>query len=156
FDLRGALGCLARNEARVASGLAQAEERLERREHARPFGELGDDLLLRRGAHRVVDGALALIELAIENGIGARRKLGNDVAFHAAKHEGPNLRPKLRRGTGIARGDGPLVTRLERAAPTEQAGVREVELAPELVEAVLDGRAAEGDAVRSAERIRGA
>src|ERR1041385_7959695 len=54
---------------------------------------------------------------------------------------GPRSRKTGRRGAGaaaVADGLGPAL--LEVGAPAEQAGIREVELAPQLVEPVLDRR----------------
>ena len=135
----------------MAGGLAQAQQRLERGEHAAAGAEARHDVLARRGAHRVVERALFVRELDVQHDLGARRQLGRDLALEAAQHERPDALAQPR--GGLARRPsaiGRAVALGEVLARAEQARVREVELAPELVEAVLDRRAGE----RHAERRR--
>ena len=112
--------------------------------------------LLRRGAHRVVDAALALAR--------ARRAARRRCA--AAARARPRASGGAARTAGCARAAAPRrraspsaiglgVALLEVAAAAEQAAVGEVELAPQLVEPVLDRRAGQGDAeARRAARRR--
>ena len=76
------------HERAVAGGLAQAQQELERLEHAPARLELGDDLLLRRGAHRVVHRALlgstarSASTTSVRGGSSAR-----DLALQPPQHE---------------------------------------------------------------------
>src|SRR5262249_59864577 len=99
----------------VARRLPKSKQRLERGEHARSARELCHDLLLRSGAHCVVDRALAFVELTVKDGLGARRQLGSDFALEAAQDEGPHFGAQPRGRARVACGDLPFVARLERA-----------------------------------------
>ena len=87
-DVRRAL---AGHQRRVAGGLAQAQQRLERLRSRRlpspSSAEQRDDVLARRRADGVVDGALAVVELDAQDRVGARRQLGRDLVLEAAQHE---------------------------------------------------------------------
>ncbi len=92
----------------------------------------------------------------MQHHVRAARELRHDLALGPAQHERANLRPQARRGVGVARLDWPRVPLLEVARAAEQARVGEVHRAPELLEAVLDGRAAQRDAELAAEVEGGA
>src|SRR5690606_9979046 len=81
LGLRRSLGVLPGEEPTMTGRLAEAEERLERREDAAAFGELLDDLLARRRAHRVVRSALGVVELAVRGHVGARWQLGEHLGL---------------------------------------------------------------------------
>ena len=82
----------------------------------------------------------------MEHCFAARRQLGEHLALHTTEHEGADLRAQALRRVGLARCDGAVVALLEVTAPAEETRVGEVHDAPELLEPVLDGRAAQGDA----------
>src|SRR5579883_1225154 len=147
LDLRRRLGVLPGDEARVAGGLAQAQQRLERGEHASAarLREFFGHALAGRDAHGVVDAALRLVELDVKHGVRAGRQLAQDLALGAAQHERTDLRAQTRGRFGVTARDGVRVTLLEVADAPEQARVREVHRAPELLEPVLHGRAAQDD-----------
>ena len=68
IELRGARrGRAARDEAGVAGGLAQAQQRLERGDHAAAAAEARHDVLAGRGAHGVVERALFVREHGVEH-----------------------------------------------------------------------------------------
>src|SRR5690606_33582625 len=97
---------LTGDEPHVTGGLTQPEQRFQRREHAAARGEPLDDVLLRRGTDRVVDGALRLVELDVEERVGARRELRQDVALVTAQHERPNPLPQAPRSGALAAREG--------------------------------------------------
>src|ERR1700759_4562374 len=68
----------------------------------------------------------------------------------------PPRRAEARGGGGVALRDRLAPALLEGGAAAEQAGVGEVELAPQLVEPVLDRRAGQGDLPLGLEPVRGA
>ena len=156
LDLRRRLRGLPRHERGVARRLAQAQERLERREDASPVGESVGDVLLGRDAHGVVDVALDLVELDVEHDVGPRRKLRDDLALRAPEDERPDLRAQARRGARVPGLDRSGVALLKVAGAAEQPRVREVHHAPQLLESVLDRRAAQRDAKLAAQLERGA
>src|SRR5262245_35626796 len=118
--------------------LPQTQERLERGEDPlAAFGvEQPRELLSRRRADGVVDDALRVLELDLEDGFGARRELGEDVALHPAKHDRPDLRAETLRGAGIPCRDRGRVPIAEARQAAEEARVREAHDAPELFQAV--------------------
>src|SRR3712207_5762679 len=122
---RSGAGHPARDEPRVAASLPKTEERLERREDAAAALEL----LERLGAGRGQDAAIQLLllrpKLRMQDDLGPGRKLGRDLALEAAEDEG--LDPGAHAG-GI--GARPLA---ESLAGPEEAGIEELELAPEIV-----------------------
>jgi hypothetical protein len=108
----------------------------------RPSSARGSDRAARRRA------ALRPFELAVERLLGARRQLRRDLLLGAAQDERAQRAREHRRG--LVGGIAPLrrVRARERATRAEQAGIEELEQAPELAEVVLDRRAAQRQAVR--------
>ncbi len=156
LDLGRGGGELAGDQRRVAGGLAEAEEGFEGGEDVAALGEAGDDLLAGGGADGLVDVALLVLELAVEDGLDAGGQLGGDVLLEAAEDEGADLVAQALGGAGVAVGDGAGEALVEGGAAAEEAAVGEVELAPQLVEAVLDGGAGEGDAEAGLDGVGGA
>jgi hypothetical protein len=146
---------LAGDERGVTGRLPQSEERLQGRENAPAFLELRDDVLKRRGTHGVVDLALRFAELAVEDRIRARRKLGGHVLLEAAEHERPDALAKACRDAVDAFRHRLRVAILEIAAPAEQASIQEVHLAPQLVEAVFNRRPRKRQAPSRFHPVRG-
>ncbi len=138
----------------MTAGLAQAQQRLERRDHAAAAREALEHLGRGRCAHGVVDGALGLREHAVQHDVGARRQLGRHLRLAAAQHERAQALAQPLRRFGLAARDRARDAFVEVATPAEQAGVQEVHLAPQLLEAVLDRRAGERDAALRVQRER--
>ena len=86
-ELRGGLRRLARDQGRVAGGLAQAQQGLQRLHDPAARVEPLDDGRQRGGAHGVVDVALLLRQLRVEHGVGAGRQLGCDVPLQPSQYE---------------------------------------------------------------------
>ncbi len=128
---------LARDEPDVARGLAQPQQDLQRAEHVPRLDRFHVRVLAAR-AHRVVHRALGRSERAAKHHLRARRQLWCDVRLAPAQHERPDPRAQPLDGAALPARDGQGRALLEVAAPAEEPRVREVELAPELVEAVLD------------------
>src|SRR5262249_12469977 len=143
--LRRSVALLAWQEARVATRLAQAQERLERGEHVSSSLQLRDHLVLGGGADRIVELALFVAQDAAQHDLGTRRQITCDLAFDSAHQERPQPAAQALDGTRVALCDRPRIALLEVAATAEQPGVQEVELAPQLVEAVLDRGTGQGD-----------
>src|SRR5690606_16835558 len=72
--------------------------------------------------------------------------LGRDLTLEAAEHERTNTLAQSHCRLGIACGDRPHVAVSKIGATPEQSPIEEVKLTPEIVEAILDGRAREGQA----------
>src|SRR6185312_14238612 len=106
LDLGGGGGVLAGDEGGVAGGLAEAEEGLQGGEDVAAFREAGDDLLAGGGADGLVDVALLVLQLAVEDGLDARGELGGDVLLEAAEDEGADPPAEALGGAGVAGGDG--------------------------------------------------
>jgi len=141
------------DERGVAANLAEAEEAgenvetygvecavgLEAEEHGAGALELG-----------IVEFALAAFEFDHDFIFGARRQIGGDLAFRAAEHEVTRTATEAFGGGGIFVG----MESAERGLGAEEAGLGEGENAPEIEEAVLDGRAGEREAVGGGESAR--
>ena len=106
-------------------------------------------------AQLVVEPALLGRQLAVDRLLGLRGQLGGDLLLGAAQDEGPQgageERAGLRRPGCAAR---PSVRPKSGEAP-EQAGVEELEQAPQLAQVVLDRRAGERQAVAAAQQPGG-
>src|SRR5690606_29831579 len=87
-----------------------------------------------------------LLELHREHHVAARRQIPGDVALHAPEQERLGEGPQALERRLRSAADGLGVALLEVAARAEEPRMREAEDAPELLEAVLHGRAAEGHA----------
>ena len=148
----------------MAGGLAQAKQRLQRRDHAASLvlalavvaAEQREDVFARRRAHGVVDGALAVAELHAQDRVRARRQLGRDVLFEPAEQERAHALAQRRGGPGAALGDRARVAVREIRSPAQQAPVGEVHQAPQLLQPVLDGRAGQRQPEGRGQRVRGA
>jgi len=78
------------------------------------------------------------------------------LGLHPAQHERPDPLAEARRRRPIALRDRLAPALLKVGAAAEQAGVGEVELAPQLVEPVLDRRARQRQLPPGLEPVRGA
>jgi len=147
----GDLAVGAGNEGGMAADLAEAEEAREDVEAHGVEGAGGFDTEeLGAGALEfgVVKGALFAVEIDEDDVFGARRELGGDLCLRAAQHEVADAAAEAGGGGGIL--DGILAAEAGLAA--EETGLGEGEEAPEIEQAVLDGRAGEGDAVERGNR----
>ncbi len=75
--------------------------------------------------------ALVIIEVDVQDDIGARRQLGSHLTFETAQHEWTNALAQACGGAGLAAGDRFPIAIGEVAAATEQPAVDEVHQAPQ-------------------------
>ena len=108
--------------ARVAARLAQAQQRLERGQHAAARLQLRDDLLLGGGADRVVELALRVARAMQRSTTSVRGGSSvRDLALQPAQHERPDAARAAARRAGSPSAIGSPVALLEVGAAAEQA-----------------------------------
>ena len=152
LDFRGRRVRVAVDERRMARGLAQAQQRFED-VHARLVDAAFVDAAEERGA--VVIAQLLVLLLAAS--LPARSRASVRCAPAARARPAPSSGAGAADATARERiaAFGRRVLRGERARErsrrSEQAGIEKLEQAPELAEVVLDRRAAEGEAMTSAQ-----
>src|SRR6185436_20024336 len=106
------------------------------------------------GAHHVVERALLVGEVHLDDRLGARRQLRGDLLLEAAQQERADLLAQEGGGVGAPGGDRRGEAALEVGARAEQPRVGEVADAPQLLEAILDRRARQRDAEAGRDRER--
>ena len=150
----------ASHQARVAAGLAQLEQSVQHRDLcAGPAlaRECAAYLLVGRGAHGFVQGALAALQLHALQDVGARRQFGRHIGLAAAQDEGAHALGQQLRAQGLAvllDGLAPALGELPRVA--QEAGHEEIELRPQLAQVVLQRRARQAEPVRGLQAAQGA
>lgn len=163
-------GVLGEEEDGFAAGKDVVEERQEGEEFARGrvfeavAGAIADEFEASEegedGAVTVVGGASVLGEgEVVGGGLGIGEGgvvLLGDAGRQVGENGGVGLEAAEKEvGDGAAEAVGVGVALGEVAAGAEEVGVKEVEDGPEVVEAVLDGGAGEGEAVRGGEGAGG-
>ena len=152
FEESGKLGAFQRSlgidEGRMAAGAAQFADFRQDVDLALTGRAIeGGDILHRLKPHRLVKGAFLLRQLNRDGKLGARRQFAQHSVLGAAQNERPDHGSQSVAGGGLPVAlDGTGEAALEALGCAEQARVDDVEQAPQLVEIILDGRAAQGDA----------
>src|SRR5690606_14205905 len=142
------VAALELHQARVAGYLAQAGERgedLDLRLGDALLVDLGQDALADLGEDLLVEHGLIVLEGHDHLLLDLLGQVSGDVRLEAAQDEGADGRAQARHRLLVATLDGPrhlLFVGLEAA---EQPRRDEVEDAPDLAEAILDGRARQGE-----------
>ena len=141
----------------MARRLAQAQQRLEH-VHLRLLQPVARDAPEQRRPivvpQLVVQLALHPTQIAVQRQLGARRQLRRHLRLRAPQDERTDAaREDLDRAAVLLRGR-PAMPR-EGGRGAEQAGVQELEQAPQLAEMVLDRRAAQRQPVLRANQPRG-
>src|SRR5262249_12220910 len=107
----------------------------------------------RGGAYGVIDDAFAVAEQAAQDHVCTRWQLGGHLSLPAPQHKGFQAFAQAFGSARSAVSDGTRVARLEILAAAEQPTVEEVQLTPELIEAVLHRCASEGQTEMGAEVV---
>ena len=158
FGLGAGRGGVGFDEARMTTDLAQAQERGEKMELLLGEFFLGFDAqeeLLGALEFGAVEGLLFAFDFAEEVFFDAVGQIPGDLTLGAAQEEGPDARGQAAAGKGIAFG---VVEFGKLGAAAEDAGHGKGHEAPEVAEAILDGGAAQDQAmvgVQSAGDLRG-
>ena len=148
LELRGrpALGLLSRDQAGVAGRLPQSKERFESGHDVAPRAEALDHVAHGRRPHRVVDRALLVAQVAVEDDLRKRRQLRSHVRLETTQQKGADALSQPLGDVLVAVCDRPGIAIPKIRPSPEQSRIQEVELTPELVEPVLDRRTREREA----------
>src|SRR5262249_5170284 len=136
--------CLPRQQARMAAGLAQAQQGFEGCQHAATGSKERNHIGQRGGTYGVIDDAFAVAKQAAQNHVGTWWQLGGHLSLPAPQHKWFQTFAQAFGSARSAVSDGTRVASLEILAAAEQPTVEEVQLTPELIEAVLHRCASEG------------